>query len=74
MKKWKPPCNLANGAIYIISPELLEIIKTDLNYVTDFSTEVLHRFKGYIFTHEISDLFLDIGTLDKYEKANRLKT
>lgn len=69
-----PPCNLANGAIYIISPELLEIFKTDLNYVTDFSTEVLHRFKGYIFTHEISDLFLDIGTLDKYEKANRLKT
>ena len=69
-----PPGNLANAAIYIISNELLEIIRTDLNYVTDFSTEVLHRFKGYIFTHEISDLFLDIGTLDKYEKANRLKT
>ena len=69
-----PPGNLANAAIYIISHELLEIIRTDLNYITDFSTEVLPRFKGYIFTHEISDLFLDIGTLDKYEKANRLKT
>jgi len=68
-----PPGNLANGAIYIISHELLEIIKTDLNYVTDFSTEVLYRFKGRIFSHEISDVFLDVGTPDRYEKANNLK-
>lgn len=68
----RPPGNLANCAIYIISHEMLEIIKTDLNYVTDFSTEVLHRFKGYIFTHEISDVFLDVGTPDSYEKANNL--
>lgn len=69
----QPPGNLANGAIYIISHELLEIIKTDLNHITDFSTEVLHRFKGYIFSHEISDVFLDVGTPDRYEKANSLK-
>ena len=69
-----PPGNLANGAIYIVSNEFLEIIKTDLNYVTDFSTEVLHRFKGYIYTHEISELFLDIGTIDQYKKANSLKS
>lgn len=68
-----PPGNLANGAIYIISPELLEIIETDLNYVRDFSTEFLHRFKGYIFTHEISEVFLDVGTPYRYEKANNLK-
>jgi mannose-1-phosphate guanylyltransferase len=69
-----PPGNLANGAIYIISNELLEIIKTDFNYVTDFSTEILHRFKGYIYTHEISEFFLDIGTIDKYKRANSLKS
>ena len=68
-----PPGNLANGAVYILSSEFLEIIKTDLNYVTDFSTEVLYRFKGYIFSHEISDVFLDVGTPDRYEKANNLK-
>ena len=68
-----PPGNLANGAIYIISPELLEIIKTDLNHIKDFSTEVLHRFKGRIFSHEISDVFLDIGTPERYAKANNLK-
>tara|TARA_B110000238_G_C16086768_1_gene421971 strand:+ start:825 stop:1520 length:696 start_codon:yes stop_codon:yes gene_type:complete len=69
-----PPGNLANGAIYIISPELLEIIGTDLNYITDFSTEVLHRFKGRIFSHEISDVFLDVGTPDRYAKASNLKS
>ena len=68
-----PPGNLANGAIYIISHELLKIIKTDLNYVTDFSTEVLHRFKGYIFTPEISDVFLDVVTPERYENANNLQ-
>ena len=68
-----PPGNLANGAIYIISHELLKIIETDLNYLTDFSTEVLYRFKGFIFSHEISDVFLDVGTPDRYEKANNLK-
>jgi mannose-1-phosphate guanylyltransferase len=67
-----PPGNLANGAIYILSAELLEKIGADLNYITDFSTEVLHRFKGHIFSHETSDVFLDVGTPDRYEKANKL--
>ncbi|MDC3200288.1 nucleotidyltransferase family protein [Porticoccaceae bacterium] len=67
-----PPGNLANGAIYILSAELLEKIGADLNHITDFSTEVLHRFKGHIFSHEISDVFLDVGTPDRYEKANKL--
>ena len=49
------------------------LIKKDLNYVTDFSTEVLHRFRGRIFSYEISDVFLDVGTPERYEKANNLK-
>ena len=68
-----PPGNLANGAVYILSAELLKIIGTNLNYITDFSTEVLHRFKGSIFSHEISDVFLDVGTPGRYEKANNLR-
>jgi len=65
-----PPGNLANGAVYILSAALLKKIGTELKYITDFSTEVLHRFKGQIFTHEISDVFLDVGTPDRYAKAN----
>ena len=67
-----PPGNLANGAIYILSAELLKEIGTSLNHVTDFSTEVLHRFRGHIFNYETSDVFVDVGTPDRYEKANNI--
>jgi len=67
-----PPGNLANGAVYILSAELLKEIGTRLNYITDFSTEVLHRFRGHIFNYETSDVFVDVGTPDRYEKANNL--
>ena len=68
-----PPGNLANGAVYLLSAELLEKMGTDLNYISDFSTEVLHRFEGHIFSHETSAVFLDVGTPERYEKANKLR-
>lgn len=68
-----PPGNLANGAVYILSAELLKIMGTNLSYSSDFSTEVLHRFKGRIFSHEITDVFLDVGTPERYEKANNIR-
>ena len=49
-----PPGNLANGAVYILSAELLERMGDDLKTVKDFSSEVLHRFVGQIYTYETS--------------------
>jgi len=66
----KPPGNLANGAVYILSAELLKRLGTDLHTVTDFSTEVLNRFVGHIYSYETSEVFLDIGTPETYEQAN----
>jgi mannose-1-phosphate guanylyltransferase len=68
----KPPGNLANGAIYILSSELLERLEYDLHSVKDFSTEVLNRFVGQIYTYETKGVFLDIGTPKSYEQANKL--
>ena len=65
-----PPGNLANGAVYILSAELLERMSKDLHSVKDFSTEVLHRFVGQIYTHETSEVFLDVGTPEAYTAAN----
>lgn len=67
-----PPGNLANGAVYILSPKLLERMGEDLHGVTDFSTEVLHRFVGQIYTYETSETFLDVGTPESYKRANDL--
>lgn len=66
----KPPGNLANGAVYILSAGLLARMGKDLRSVKDFSTEVLHRFVGKIYTHETTEVFMDVGTPESYAKAN----
>ena len=65
-----PPGNLANGAVYILSAELLKRLGTDLYTVKDFSTEVLNHFVGRIYSYETSEVFLDVGTPETYEQAN----
>ena len=65
-----PPGNLANGAVYILSAKLLDRLGTDLHTVADFSTEVLNRFVGYIYSYETSEVFLDVGTPETYAQAN----
>lgn len=66
-KTKNPPGNLANGAIYILSQDLIKILKTELNGVKDFSTEVLPFLLGRIYSYETSDILLDIGTPEAYE-------
>lgn len=67
-----PPGNLANGAIYALSPEMLLEISKEHPPVTDFSLEILPRFLGRIFTYEIDDPLIDVGTMQKYEMANKI--
>jgi mannose-1-phosphate guanylyltransferase len=69
-KVFNPPGNLANGAVYILSNELLSKMSTNLHTVKDFSTEVLPRFVGRIYTYETREVFLDVGTPENYTKAN----
>jgi len=45
----------------------------NLIYITDLIAEVLNRFKGQVFRHKIFDVFLDVGTPNRYEKANNLR-
>lgn len=65
-----PPGNLANGAIYILSRDFIEVLVTEYAAVVDFSTEILPRFSGCIFTYETAKVFMDIGTPDAYALAN----
>ncbi len=62
-----PPGNLANGAIYLLSREILNILATEMRMARDFSTEVLHRFVERIYTYETNQLFVDVGTPKTYE-------
>lgn len=69
-KVLNPPGNLANGAVYMLSAELLKILGNDFRFVKDFSTEVLHRFVNRIYTYETSEVFIDVGTPESYAEAN----
>jgi len=65
-----PPGNLANGAVYILSAEFLEIMGRDLCDVKDFSNEVLHRFVSKIYCYETTEAFVDVGTPEAYAAVN----
>ncbi len=67
-KVMNPPGNLANGAIYILSNKMMEILKTKYDKAVDFSTEILPNFIGKIYTYETKEIFADIGTIDEYNK------
>jgi mannose-1-phosphate guanylyltransferase len=62
--------NIANGAVYLLSSEFLSIMKKEFSGSIDFSTEVLGRFIGQIYTYETKETFIDIGTPETYKKAN----
>nr|VFJ52795.1 MAG: mannose-1-phosphate guanylyltransferase [Candidatus Kentron sp. FM]VFJ65985.1 MAG: mannose-1-phosphate guanylyltransferase [Candidatus Kentron sp. FM]VFK08932.1 MAG: mannose-1-phosphate guanylyltransferase [Candidatus Kentron sp. FM] len=69
-KSADPPGNLANGAVYILSAELIKEMGRDLVHARDFSTQIVPRFTGRIYTHETTGTFLDIGTPESYKRAN----
>ncbi len=65
-----PPGNLANGAVYILSKELLSHIASDMRHISDFSTELLPTLVGKIYSYQTDSIFMDIGTPESYHKAN----
>jgi len=65
-----PPGNLANGAIYLLSGELMQWLRTLTPSPKDFSTEIIGRLMGRIYTYETDAVFLDIGTPQSYALAN----
>jgi len=73
-KVTSPPGNLANGAIYILSHEMIETLRADFRNAADLSTEILPHFVGRIFTYETPGFFLDIGTPETYAQAQEIDT
>jgi mannose-1-phosphate guanylyltransferase len=66
-----PPGNLANCAVYILSKEFINILRNDFFNVNDFSKDVLAHFVNKTFIYETKNIFIDIGTIENYNKANK---
>jgi mannose-1-phosphate guanylyltransferase len=56
-----PPKGAANGAVYLLEPEVTEWIASD-SEVTDFSTQVIRRYLGKIAVWHNDEIHRDIGT------------
>jgi len=67
-----PPGNLANGAVYILSAELINRLESDFKKAKDFSTDVVQDLMGLIYTYETYAVFQDIGTPETYRAINEL--
>jgi len=66
----KPPGNLANGAVYVFEPTVLDTIADMGKRIVDLSTEVIPRFLGKIRCVETDGYHRDIGNIDSLRRAN----
>jgi len=57
-----PPGRLANAAVYIMQPSVLQFLARLGKEEIDLSTEVLPRYLGRIFTHPLRGYLRDIGS------------
>ena len=61
-KRGDPPGDLANAAVYVFEPEVIEAAAELGRPVVDLSTEVIPRFLGSILAVETHGYHRDIGT------------
>ena len=63
-----PPGDIANAAVYLLEPEVVEwIIKNP--QITDFSNDVIMQFRGKIATWENNEVHRDVGTIVSLRNA-----
>lgn len=68
-KSDNPPGNRANGAIYILSAELLRRFGNAYSEFADFSTQVIPLLMGKIYAWHCEEVFVDIGSISAYDSV-----
>lgn len=66
-KPAQPKSNLAAAGLYVAHTEILNFIPED--YPVDFGFTVLPKLVGNMQAFLIDDYFIDIGSIENYEKA-----
>ncbi len=64
--------NIANGAIYLLSKELIRELAKNFRKSIDFSNDIIPNFLNKIYTYHTTQPLIDIGTIENYRKANLL--
>jgi mannose-1-phosphate guanylyltransferase len=68
----EPSGNKANGALYAFDADFLAFAKQMSSPPSDFSTEVIPALMGKIYTWHTTKAYLDIGTTEMLEIAQKL--
>lgn len=66
-----PPGNLANGAVYIFDPEVIDWMENLNRKMIDISTDVIPNYIGRIFAYHNAEYHRDIGTFQSWQAAHR---
>lgn len=66
-----PPGNLANAAVYVLEPAVLDFLESLGKAEIDFSTEVIPHFMERIFTYRNAAYHRDIGTVASWGDAHK---
>lgn len=64
-----PPSRLANGAVFVMEPEIAGFAKTFGKDRFEISLDIIPRYIGRILAWHNTDYHLDIGTMQTYQKA-----
>jgi mannose-1-phosphate guanylyltransferase len=64
-----PPGDLASGAVFLISSNVVQFVKKQKLKVFDFSKEIIPQFLGKIISWENTTYHRDIGTPESYQKC-----
>lgn len=70
-KVQNPPGDLANGAVYVFSPEVVERIAALGKDVVDLSTEIIPGLLPRVLAVEYPGFFMDIGSPEALESARK---
>ena len=66
-----PRGDLANGAVYIFEPEVVDFMASLGSKTVDLSTGVIPNFTGRILGYEVKGYYRDIGSIESLERAQR---
>jgi len=69
-KKENPPGNLANAAVYIVTPEIVAATEAVPRAFVDLSTDIIPDFIGHIFAVETAGYHRDIGNAESLRRAH----
>jgi mannose-1-phosphate guanylyltransferase len=69
-KVQNPPGNLANGAVYVFEPDVIEDIARLGKSTVDLSTEIIPNYLGRILSVETDGYHRDIGSPESLQRAH----